>query len=1240
MRIGLKDNAFLSHYGPSDDSLHNFYIPALRASVRYDRSAGFFSSSALAVAAKGVAHLIQNGGRMRLMVGASLSEDDVEAIRQGHDLRERVTERMQERFTDPQDVLVRQRLEALAWMISEGILEIRVVLPRGEDGLPLAASQSHDYYHPKSGVFTDFEGNQIAFSGSVNESAQAWLHNYENLHVYRSWDYSREYLDSIVADFERLWNREEPDWISLDIPQAVKQKLLTYRPSEPPVRDPLEEPDGEPSVAEPRGLFQMAVDQPTRVIFQFLRDAPYLLSSGGLGAATSAINPWPHQTRVAQEVVRQFPERYLLSDEVGLGKTIEAGLILRQLLISGQVRRVLVLTPRSVLGQWQEELYEKFGLRVPLYDGNRFWNVYKKPLPSPSGNPWDAFPVLLAGSQLAKRTDRRKQIMDSQGWDLVLVDEAHHARRKDFKQPVYRPNRLLSLLQEMENQQKLGGLILMTATPMQVHPVEVWDLLKLLGLGARWGADEENYLRFYREIQKPYEKIDWDFVLDMVADTIDTGSELNQSFIEEARETIGPVQWSIIEGLIKHQGKRDASLKHLKKEAQPYLVELARRHTPLQRYVFRNTRSLLREYQRRGILKENVPLRKPRISRIAMRLEEQELYQRIEEYISVFYQKYEQERRGLGFIMTVYRRRLTSSFYAVRESLERRLRYLRGETSFETTFTDDDVEQDDLSLDWIEEIDEDDPRQLYQAEVEYLRDFLRELRGLSQTDSKVEHLKSELAEIFRSRPTVLVFTQYTDTMDYLREQLRVVYGRSVACYSGRGGEIWNGTAWTQASKDVVKEDFKLGNIRILLCTESASEGLNLQSCGALINYDMPWNPMRVEQRIGRIDRIGQMYPDVWIHNYFYRDTIEDAIYSRLADRIRWFEVVVGDLQPILAEVGQVTQRLAMLPVQERAAQLKRAIHTLQERLDHREIEALDLDKFSHQEDPNSPPTNMLPTPVSLAQIETLLTTTPPISDLFQKDPVLPRAYLLRWNDTEYKVTFDPECFDKHSTELMFLTYGNTIFEELLELVAAPDIKENSGIVRLKSDGDPAVYQWVVVQDGKWQEITNLHTLESKRNLPQIHAAPNIEPVQTNFEAGVKAFRNRQIAVKRHRVTGAYLAVRSKAQRLLVQAALIEITLGRQKSLFDSGTYPAAFNEQAVRSLGRHGYPWGALVQSLNADLIPPAENDPYYLGLQNRSVESLRGKFSELSKQARELLTALVELQHRVREFEAAENTR
>ena len=124
----------------------------------------------------------------------------------------------------------------------------------------------------------------------------------------------------------------------------------------------------------------------------------------------------------------------MLCDEVGLGKTIEAGLVIRQLLISGRVKRCLILAPKSVLNQWQEELYEKFALEIPRYEDGKLLDVHDQPLPLPHGgaNLWDTCDVLLASSQLAKRGDRRKEVLAARPWDLLVVDEAHHARRKDF----------------------------------------------------------------------------------------------------------------------------------------------------------------------------------------------------------------------------------------------------------------------------------------------------------------------------------------------------------------------------------------------------------------------------------------------------------------------------------------------------------------------------------------------------------------------------------------------------------------------------------------------------------------------------------------------------------------------------------------------------------------------------------------------------------------------------------------
>jgi superfamily II DNA or RNA helicase len=1220
MSAQLRDQPFRIFYSPADDPLNNFYIPALSSSVRYDRSAGYFSSSALAVAASGVARLIQNSGRMRLLVGADLSEQDVEAIQQGYDLKTRVTERLLNRFSDPQDALLRLRLEVLAWMVAEGTLEIKVVLPRDEHGLPIPASQSEDYYHSKTGILTDEQGDQVGFIGSVNESETGWRRNYENFSVYFSWNETKPYLDQLTINFERLWNGQEKDWIALDIPEAVHNRLLQYRPARAPVRDPLEREPRE--IAEKTKPLEGKATPQERIIFQFLRDAPYLPSAIELGAHTSALTPWPHQTRVANTILQRFPDRALLCDEVGLGKTIEAGLVIRQLLISGRIKRCLILTPKSVLKQWQEELYEKFSLEVPRYDAGKYLTVDDQELSAPSGNPWDAFDVLLAGSQLAKRSDRRKQMLSARNWDLLVVDEAHHARRKDFREHIYRPNQLLSLLKDLNEQDKVASLLLMTATPMQVHPVEVWDLLSVLGMGGRWGADEESFLEFFSQLRLPFDQVEWEFVFDMLRDYLTAGGELDPHFKAEASSKLGPVAWDSIEELPRHTGQRAAIIKQVGEAARPFIVEMAHRHTPLARYGFRNTRAILREYERRGIMKATVPFRKPRIERVPMRPDEEALYDRIDEYISHFYHKYENERRGLGFIMTVYRRRLTSSFYAVCESLKRRLAYLRGQLGEEAVFQDDDIEQEELDLDISDTLGGLD-RSFFQAELEYLTDFIQKLQLLSSNDSKMEALKSEIDRVFRQRGTVLVFTQYTDTMDYIRSQLCEVYGSDVACYSGRGGEVWNGIAWVETAKESVKNDFRAGKVRVMVCTDSASEGLNLQTCGVLINYDMPWNPMRVEQRIGRIDRIGQEYKEVWVTNYFYKGTIEDQIYQRLSDRIKWFEVVVGDLQPILAEVGEVTRRLAMLPASEREIAFEEEIQSLRDRLQSREFESLDLDEYILKEDLQSGPAS----PVSLANIEDTLVHSNALGALFERHPEINQAYLLNWEQERLPITFSPECFDAHPDTVRLLTYGSPLFEKLLDSVEAPKPEEMFGLIRFEAHDDIELRGWYSRPQAGGKEITTLPALMNwlaKVGDAVSFASPDI-PVEVRemFDAQVKLVRESQEKVIAHRHTARFMTERAKAQSLLLKAAMVEIALGMNPDMFEAESYPAAFSEKAVLGLQRHRAPWAALLQKAYEPGLSPVESNPYFQQIVGDSRESLKARIMQLTQDARKAVQIL-----------------
>ncbi|MDI6872051.1 MAG: helicase-related protein [Bacillota bacterium] len=1213
----LRECSLKISYGPSDDRLNEFYIPVLSVSVRYDRAAGFFSSSALSVAAQGIAKLIQNGGRMRLLVGAELSEEDVEAIRKGAEMSERLTERLMASLTDPVNELQQRRLEALAWMVADGTLEIKVVLPKGPDGHPLPANESHDYYHPKEGIFTDAAGDQVSFNGSVNESMTAWEHNYEQFAVYMSWNESRPYLMGSVRRFERLWEGAEHDWIAVPAPQAVRERLVRLRPSEAPTYDPLEDREKRTRIGEkkPKWHLETQASQRERIIFQFLRDAPYLVNAGNLAVATSAVKPWPHQLRVVEDVVDKYPQSFLLCDEVGLGKTIEAGLILRQLSLSGRARRCLLLVPAGVARQWQEELYEKFALNVPFYDGFRLTDYFRNEIPISNSNPWNEGPLLLASSHLAKRRERQLDLLEAEPWDLVIVDEAHHARRREYNTGRYRENRLLELLASLRERARC--MLFLTATPMQVSPVEIWDLLKLLGMGGKWGASDRWFVQFFQELGKTEGERDWVFLFEMLRDYFQAGGKLDKTFAEVAERRIGPVEWRTLVD-VSRPSNTAAAVPHLSPQARELSVELLRRHTPLQTFLHRNTRGLLRRYQTLGILKENVPSRRPEPVWIEMQPDEATLYERVEDYVSHFYEQYERQRKGLGFVMTVYRRRLTSSFYALEQSLRRRLAFLRGEVGQVGT-DNDDVEQADLDDDVTEELEETD-RSIFAPERSYVEDFLREITQL-KGDSKFEQLCADLNQIFEKRETVVVFTQYTDTMDYLRGRLSAVYGSLVACYSGRGGEYWNGAAWVETTKEEIKGRFREGIIKILVCTEAASEGLNLQTCGVLINYDMPWNPMRVEQRIGRIDRIGQVHDVVWVRHYFYKDTVEAVVYSRLADRIQWFELVVGELQPILARVGRVIEHLALTGRDDREPRLQQVLESLQAEIDERKFAELDLDKYSGDE-PGRPREQQAA--VSLQDLEHFLCSCEALAGRFKPHPSVEGAHVLSWNGCEQSVTFRRGVFEEHPVSVRLLTYGDEMLEGILSSIGAPEGSHQGSVGRICVSGnDVELRSWMTQGDERLQAMCDLAELESALNKGSHLEVAELEGQARAVADVARTLQLNMAMVEEGRRDGAFRALQEEARQVLLRVFYIQSALS-QKAETPSGGL-VEFSPEAIGRLGQQGYPFAGLLRLVPLEGVRPSPSDPDFLQVREASVESLRAKYQAERQRAVLLLKKLAD---------------
>ncbi|MEM1205825.1 MAG: helicase-related protein [Acidobacteriota bacterium] len=897
--------------------------------------------------------------------------------------------------------------------------------------------------------------------------------------------------------------------------------------------------------------------QEDRLAGRFLREAPRLPGAADLGLITAPVEPWPHQLRVVRETVARYPQGFLFCDEVGLGKTIEAGLALRQLVLSGRVRRALLLVPKAVLRQWQEELHEKLALRVPRLDGGRFLDVRGREVAGRDDpNPWNRHDLLLASTHGARLRRHRRELLGAEPWDLLLVDEAHHARRRHSGEGAGRPNRLMELLAGPAGNpsavagtalREESGLVgrsrctyLLTATPMQIHPGEVRDLLALVGVRA----------------------------------VEDDPASSRAAFDSSA---------------------------------------------------WRHTRRRLRMYRDQGLLDVPIPVRRPENVWVELDAEQRRVYRRIEDYLSRVYQRYEARRPGLGFVVTVYRRRLTSSFAAIRSSLERRRDVLLGTAPQGELF--DPSETPDPELERPVDIGE--SGDLFAAagagakgEVEELETFLEALGSLGP-EPKVERLLVDLEAIFRQRDRVLVFTQYVDTLDHLRERLRPLY--RVACYSGRGGEVLRDGRWMPEGKEALKAAFGRGDVQVLLCTEAASEGLNLQTCGVLVNVDLPWNPMRVEQRIGRIDRLGQVHGEVWIRNYFYADTVEAEVYRRLADRIDWFREVVGELQPILHRVGDTLKDLAMGPHLQRRRKLRERVADLRRRLD----ESPEQGTPPEGEPPNAP--TPAASPVGPAEIEAVLRRTPGAS--FDPSPNgIDGVHLLRFGGDAHPVTFRPEVFDRYPYSVELLTYGQPLFHRLLDALDPPSVPstgdpEDGGPsldrpvgIGLYRSRNPAPVSLFLRPRGDSAEIVD--------GMAEL-LGPGPGPWTPRQEAEASATFSRQrrrvlagmTGVEAERRRDAAVRLRGATAELLTEAACVDLARARNPGLFDE-PLDYGFGAGAAAAQARHGPPLADLVERATEPLPEVLVTDPRYLDRVGLAPEAMDRAWGEVTGRAARLVEA------------------
>lgn len=584
---------------------------------------------------------------------------------------------------------------------------------------------------------------------------------------------------------------------------------------------------------------------------------------------TSNVEPLPHQiTAVYESMLPRQPLRYVLADDPGAGKTIMAGLLIRELLMRADAQRVLIVAPGGLAGQWADEMWEKFGLKFHVFEGLKDGAL--------GVNPWEQADLWIARLDQLVRNEDIQRTLDETHWDLVVFDEAHKLSANYFGNKVNKTQRY-------QFAEKIGGktrhLLLMTATP---HNGKEADFQLFMGL-----LDSD---RFYGKFRDGVHKVDV--------------SDLMRRMVKE--------------DLLKFDGTR----------------------------LFPERIAVTASYDLTDL--------------------ERDLYEAVTEYVREEMNRADKltgKRKGtVGFALTSLQRRLASSPEAILRSLERRRDKLqrraeeerRGHAALRGDVAPRVTSWDDLDEDEFEDFESVEDEVVDQATAaQTLAELEAEIRSLDRLvdqartvrladqDRKWEELRHLLLETPEMRDEtgrqrkLIIFTEHRDTLNYLTEKLRSLLGVPEAVQVIHGGTH-------RDDRRRVQEAFRNDpTVRILVATDAAGEGVNLQNAHLMVNYDLPWNPNRLEQRFGRIHRIGQTVTcHLW--NLIARQTREGDVFLRLFQKLEVErQALSGRVFDILGEVFENRSLRDLLIEAIRYGEDPQRMKFLEERVDG----ALDTDKL-------------------------------------------------------------------------------------------------------------------------------------------------------------------------------------------------------------------------------------------------------------------------------------------------------
>lgn len=605
----------------------------------------------------------------------------------------------------------------------------------------------------------------------------------------------------------------------------------------------------------------------------------------------SRLSMMPHQVNVAHRLSEEFFPRVILADEVGLGKTIEAGIFIKEMMARNLAERVLIIVPSTLVKQWQFELQNKFNMEFVIYDGKKVKELKKKNIfhhATTYHNPFYFDSLIICSLQFA-RNKKYIKLLSELSWDIVVFDEAHHLRRYllNYSTGNYRNTLNYELAYNLS--QNCQSLLLLSATPLQLHSFELYSLIELI---QREAFDNFSDFEHFRK-NMPF--------INLLIKNVNHIKNLNNFEVKNTLKLLKNLKYVGSNKEDKHllEKLQDVSFK------SKLLKKIESDHT-LSKFLIRN--------RKKNVFSDDL-LNTRIVKTIVVNPTSEELnvYNEIRLYLAKIYNSSMNKRNvGLGFIITTLQKLLTSSKYALLKSLERRLEQINRLKSLsvdldslkeeDPEFFELELENEYLDSEISYQNNDESKNNSKNADLDLInqekiiKDFYNKLKIIPY-DSKSDKLLELIQEIYHQNPDekLLIFTQFVDTLFHIKELLEKQPKRYNV-------EIFYG-GMNKEQKDKAVEKFRSNvGFSILLSTEIGGEGRNFQFARVLINYDLPWNPMKLEQRIGRLDRIGQSSKEIYIYNFFLEGTVETDIIFALDKRINLFEESIGQLEPIIGKV--------------------------------------------------------------------------------------------------------------------------------------------------------------------------------------------------------------------------------------------------------------------------------------------------------------------------------------------------